>query len=319
LKWIQSLSSAVCFIVSATPAVAETSWVTLGTKGGPLPSAERSQPANALVLDNGTVILVDAGDGTAQQMARAGLRLDQVHSVFLSHMHFDHTAGVLGVISPLYQTNCGCTVTIYGPPGTQAFVNGMISLMQPFAESGFGIPGEQFPPPSSMVRVVEMVDGSTATIGSTKVTAAQNSHYSFPAGSEMDRKHKSLAYRFDLPDRSIAFTGDTGPSRAVEQLAKGADMLVTEMINVEETMNLVATHFPNMPEKEFEEMKFHQETQHLPYEEVGKLAATAGVKSVVLTHFVPSRVTPEQEAMYREAIGRHFSGHVTFARDLERF
>lgn len=73
-------------------------------------------------------------------------------------------------------------------------------------------------------------------MGGFTVTAAQNTHYSFPAGSDMDVRFKSLSCRFDLPGRSIACTGDAGPSAAVEQLAKGANLLVSGMIDVEGTV-----------------------------------------------------------------------------------
>ena len=66
-----------------------------------------------------------------------------------------------------------------------------------------------------------------------KVTAVQNSHFDFHTG-EASGKHKSYAYRFETPDRVIVFTGDTGASNAVTELAKGADVLVTETSSCEE-------------------------------------------------------------------------------------
>ena len=62
-----------------------------------------------------------------------------------------------------------------------------------------------------------------------KVTAVENTHFHFQPGSPGYGKYKSYAYRFDTPDRSVVFTGDTGPSDAVARLAKGADLLVSEM------------------------------------------------------------------------------------------
>ena len=63
----------------------------------------------------------------------------------------------------------------------------------------------------------------------------------------------------------------------------------------------------------------HQVTQHLSYEEVGRLAQTGGVKSVVLTHIVPGPVSPEQEIAYRRKIAGEYAGPVVFAEDLDRF
>ena len=67
-------------------------FVTLGTMGGPLPHAARSQPANVLVSD-GNVYVIDAGDGAAGQLAQAGIALGDVDGIFLSHLHGDHLEG----------------------------------------------------------------------------------------------------------------------------------------------------------------------------------------------------------------------------------
>ena len=67
-----------------------------------------------------------------------------------------------------------------------------------------------------------------------KVTAAENTHFHFHPGSPAYGKHKSYSYRFETPDRVIAFTGDTGESDAVTALAKDADILVSEVVSVDD-------------------------------------------------------------------------------------
>jgi ribonuclease BN (tRNA processing enzyme) len=67
-----------------------------------------------------------------------------------------------------------------------------------------------------------------------KVTAVENSHFHFAPGSPAYGKYQSYAFRFDTAFRSIVFTGDTGPSDAISALAKGADLLVSEVNSVEE-------------------------------------------------------------------------------------
>ena len=64
-----------------------------------------------------------------------------------------------------------------------------------------------------------------------KVTSVENTHFHFPPGSPGYGKYKSYAYRFDTPGRSVVFTGDTGPSEAIAELANGADLLVSEATN----------------------------------------------------------------------------------------
>src|SRR5688500_356076 len=77
-------------------------FITLGTMRGPIAHPKRSQPANALVVGQ-DVYLVDVGDGAVQRLAEAGLRLNAVKAIFISHHHFDHTGGLGAVLGLRYQ------------------------------------------------------------------------------------------------------------------------------------------------------------------------------------------------------------------------
>jgi ribonuclease BN (tRNA processing enzyme) len=302
--------------VSAPTAGAE--FITLGTQGGPLPSAERSQPANVLVRGD-DAYLVDAGDGTVQRLTGAGIRLNRVRAVFLSHLHWDHVAGLQAVLGLRYQTNAPGVLAVYGPPGTQRLVDGLVASMQPGSEAGYGIPGARRTPPEDTVRVVELRDGGRVELPGIVVTAAENSHYSFAPGSPEAERSKSLSLRFDVAGRSIVYTGDTGPSANVERLAAGADLLVSEMIDLAATIENVARNSPNMPAPQREAMVRHLAGHHLSPVQVGELASRAGVGRLVITHIVPGVMTGEQEAGYRQAIARSYRGPVEFADDLDRF
>lgn len=304
--------------VAAQPVPSADGFITLGTMGGPVPSPSRSQPANALVYQ-GKVYLVDAGDGTVQQLARAGIMLPRVRAVFISHLHADHTGGLSAVLALRNQTNQRDPITVYGPPGTRELVAGMIASMQPAARVGYGIPGQPWAPPADTVTVIELGDGERTSLEGITVTAAQNSHYDFAPGSVEDRNYKSLSFRFDLPGRSIVYTGDTGPSAAVEKLAKGADLLVSEMIDMGGTMANVARNSPDMPPQAKQQLEQHLSTHHLTPEAVGQLASRAGVKALVITHFAAGTPDPARTKGYIAEIARLYSGPVTLANDLDRF
>lgn len=309
-------------LVAVAPASAqqagEPAWITLGTMGGPIASPDRSQPANALLTPTGA-ILVDVGDGTAEQLAKAGVPLPRVHAVVLSHLHFDHTGGLAAVLGLRYQTNVPGKLAIYGPPGTRALVDGLVASMRPAAEAGYGLPGEPTTRPEDIVTVTELTDGSTADVAGVPVTAAQNSHYSFAPGSEQDRRFKSLSYRFQLPGRTIVYTGDTGPSAAVERLARGADLLVSEMIDVAATVANVRRNTPGMSPAALAGLTRHLTDHHLTARQVGELAERAKVRQVVVTHLVAPGSTPQQVEGMQADIRGAYAGKVTFANDLDKF
>jgi ribonuclease BN (tRNA processing enzyme) len=300
---------------SAQPATApaKSVWITLGTNSGPIPNAQRAEASNLLHSGDQTM-LVDVGDAVAWQAAKAGYSLANIQTVLISHLHFDHTGGLFAVLSQRYQMGVLDTLTIYGPPGTQATVDGLTAAMVP----AMGPLGVMRPlnnkPPKDTVKVVEIADGSKFSIGAVKVTAAQNAHFS---ASPQASTGLSVAYRFDLPDRSIVYTGDTGPSPSVERLAEGVDMLVSEITF---DQGVAVAHIrkqrPGLPESAYASLAPHFEKEHLMPPDAGLMAAHAHAKSVVFTH---DPLSAEEISRARGEVAQAYAGPVTFAKDLDRF
>lgn len=288
-----------------------TTWVELGTQSGPIPSGVRSEPAH-LLLSGGQAILIDCGDGASGQLAKAHVSLDQVHTILISHLHFDHTGGLFALLGMRYQGggNFAGPLTIYGPPGTRQMVDTLRQAMLPAAALA--------PQPPPDYRVIEINDGSRLSLGAVTVTAAANSHYALWTGK--GAQPVSLAYRFDTPGRSIVYTGDTGPSDKVQALAKGADLLVSEIMDADTAIAAIKRNHPKIPGVLFGFVKDHFTKEHLLADQVGQLAAGAGVKAVVLTHF-GGAVAGDQAQIQRltHQIGQSYKGPVTFANDLDRF
>jgi ribonuclease BN (tRNA processing enzyme) len=135
-------------------------------------------------------------------------------------------------------------------------------------------------------------------------------------------KHKSYSYRFETPDRVIVFTGDTGPSDAVTELAKGADLLVTGPSAFEDKKQAMINDGRWQAMTPEDQAKFvRQATQGFMTTEVaGKMATRANIKTVVLTHLCCSpRPGNDDYTPRAEEVKKHFPGQVLIAKDLMEF
>jgi len=300
---------------ASPPSARINTFITLGTAGGPVGETNRSQPANALLVGN-DLYLVDAGDGAAGQLKKAGFEVPQVKGLFISHNHFDHTGGVLAILGLRMQLVARNTLTIYGPPGTKSFIDGLLMGMELSREAAYGMPGRSW---EANVEVIELVDGSVIEFDGFTLTAAENSHFKIPEDSGAAEKAKSLSYRFDMTDRSIVYTGDTGPSKAVEELARNADVLVSEMMDIPAVVENIRNANPNMPQGQLDGIEWHFRAHHLLPRQVGEMAASAGVKHVVITHMVPNVRNESMAERYKKEIAENFGSGVDIASDLDRF
>jgi ribonuclease BN (tRNA processing enzyme) len=102
----------------------------------------------------------------------------------------------------------------------------------------------------------------------------------------------------------------------VDALAKGADLLVSEIMDPDETMARLKRERPDTPAEVVSAVAFHMHRQHMSPQDVGLMANRAGVKAVVLTHDALAR---EARPMARRQISQNFKGPVTFAEDLQVF
>jgi ribonuclease BN (tRNA processing enzyme) len=153
------------------------------------------------------------------------------------------------------------------------------------------------------------------------VTAVENTHFHFPTGSPPFGKYHSFSYRFDTPGRSVVFTSDTGPSAAVTDLAKGADLLVTEVGNPDDVVELYKRNGVWQTKTPAEQEGFvkHMKEEHVTPEDVGRLAAIAGIKTVVMTHLGPTFDPNDDYQRYVDEAKKYFSGTLVLAEDLMRF
>jgi ribonuclease BN (tRNA processing enzyme) len=120
----------------------------------------------------------------------------------------------------------------------------------------------------------------------------------------------ALAYRFDAADRSIVISGDTAYSESLIKLAQGADVLVHEVMYLPAVDRIVA-RFPTVTT-----LKSHLLASHTSAEDAGRVAQAAGVKQLVLSHFVPPDDPTITDQMWLDAARTHFRGPVIVGKDL---
>jgi ribonuclease BN (tRNA processing enzyme) len=110
----------------------------------------------------------------------------------------------------------------------------------------------------------------------------------------------SFAYRFDSHDRSIVVSGDTRRSDALVRLARGADVLVHEVV-----------YLPAI-----DRLKESIISHHTSVEDAGRVAEQAGVKTLVLSHFVPPDDAAVTDQMWIDAAGSTYKGRIVVGKDL---
>jgi ribonuclease BN (tRNA processing enzyme) len=296
-----------------------TRLILLGTGGGPILRKLRSQPANLLIV-NGAPYLVDAGDGVVRQLAMAGVQPADVRTIFITHHHMDHNAG-LGALMSYTWSEDGTRdpritppVQIYGPPSTTYLVGVALDYLS-VSERIFRSEMPMAPTANRFIGHDITAGGLVYQDANVRVTAIENTHFHIPPSAPDFGKDKSFSYRFDTADRSVVFTGDTGPCEALTQLAAGADVLVSEVVDLDATAKYLS-HGLTLPPDTLAALRFHMSQEHLTPEAIGQMAAKAHVKTVILTHFTPGLDDETDPTGYVAGVRKYFSGTVIAGRDL---
>jgi len=307
------------FALTSRDAHAEsgTTLITLGTAGGPLPRAERAQSSNLLVV-NGTLYVIDAGDGLTRRIVQAGYDFRKVGKIFITHPHSDHDNGLATLINSEWEYQRAEPVDIYGG-GVEALVKGALDYLTPNADIRWAEGKRR--PMADTFHGHDIGPGVVYQDSNVKVTAVENTHFNFLPGMPGFGKYRSYSYRFETPGRVVFFTGDTGPSDAVVELAKGADLYVTETTSADDVIALFKKSgaWDAKTPSEQEGFVRHMNEEHVSPEQIGKMATKAGVKAVVMTHLGPTVDPKDDYHRYVDEAKKYYSGPITLAKDLMKF
>ncbi len=276
-----------------------TRLILLGTGGGPRPKKENNATAQVIVV-NDALYVVDCGDGVARQLVLAGLSLDKLRHVFVTHHHSDHNADYGNLLLLSSASGLRTRVDTWGPPPIEKMTR-LFFEMNAY-DIDIRIADEGRVPLVPLIHVHELTaPGPVMQDENVKVRSALVDHpLVVPA----------LAYRFDTEDRSIVISGDTRWSDNLIELARGADVLVHEALFLPAVDRLVArVQYASTLRK-------HLLASHTSVEDCGRVAAAAGVKTLVLSHFVPADDPMVTEEIWRDAARQHYRGEIIVGRDL---
>ncbi|MBI2371080.1 MAG: MBL fold metallo-hydrolase [Deltaproteobacteria bacterium] len=243
--------------------------IAIGT-GTAIPSARRGAPC-LLVRVGGAQVLFDCGAGSLRTLAGLGVSPLAITHLYFTHLHPDHTGDLVPLLfalrNPDWRREAPLRVT--GPVGFLSFFGHL--------EAAYG----HWVAPSSYELAVDEWAGGIRAFGAWQLRAAPVRHLAH-----------SLAYRVEAEGRAVAFTGDTDYCASIVELARGADLLVSEC------------SFP-------EGMKVEG---HLTPSLAGRIAAEAGCPRLLLTHFYP----PCDATEILEPCRQVFAGEVQVAEDGTR-
>ncbi|GAU69969.1 ribonuclease BN [Streptomyces sp. NBRC 110611] len=280
-----------------------------------MPTRHRNHNGYLLRWD-GQGLLFDPGEGTQRQMLRAGVAAHDLDRICITHFHGDHSLGLAGVIQRINLDRVPHPVTAHYPASGERFFERLryatayretVRLVQrPVAVDGVLERSKAYvleahklshPVESFGYRLVEpdsrrMLPERLAERGIGGPDVGRLQRLGELNGVTVDEVSERR------PGQRFAFVMDTRLCAAVHTLAEGADMLVIESTFLDEDVRLAEDH------------------GHLTAGQAAEVAARAGVRHLVLTHFSQRYDDPGE--FERQARAAGFTGELTIARDLLR-
>ena len=275
--------------------------VLLGS-GGPKPDPNRQ--GSGLVINFGDdTLLFDAGRGVSTQLVRAGFAPQQINPIFITHHHFDHIGNLGDVILSAWNNGRTEPLQIIGPKDTIDIVAALLDQVYRrdinFRLTEAALSEAKLVDVRQMVQVRDIEPGLVYDQSPWRVFADEVDHGHGLGISRAD--WPCLGYRVEAAGKVVAISGDTVACAGLDRLAQGADLLVqccylagAEITDTDSA--LIARHI------------LADSTQ------VGKIAARAGVKKLILTHF-----RQKSEALMdrlAEDVRQDYSGELYLGQDL---
>lgn len=297
--------------------------VTLGTAGGPkwwrAPGAEsRTGIATAVVVGN-TFYLVDCGHGVGRRISEAGLDLQDLRGIFITHLHSDHTVDLASMaIFGLYELldRVDDPVKIIGPGN-----RGVLPDPSPRAEVPPTPLAPHLPTPGTRQMFEQLMYAHATDLNDRIIDSLRPSPFDLFDASDIELPEgtgyhpnenptpvmepfqiyqddlvtvtailvehppiaPAFAFRFDTEHGSVTISGDTTYTENLVTLAEGTDLLLHEAID----FDWVESVYADKTDDASRAARDHHYKSHTSVRDAAKAATEAGAKQLALHHLVP--------------------------------
>lgn len=295
------ITSGLCSIASAanrSPCQDSGLGLQILGSGGPIADDARASTGYLVWIDGESRYLVDAGGGVFLRFAEAGGDFTELDLIAISHFHADHSADLPALLKSGYFAKRQRKLPVSGPAGAPPFPGlneylgaildrdaGAYGYLSGYLDGSAGLPElHQIEARLGAGTTISILDSASTN---SRVDAMYVPHGIVPA----------LAYRVQIGDKSIVFSGDqNGSDPRFVEFAKNADLLVMHMPVPEGTTGV-------------------GRKLHAPPGVIGEIAAKAEVDTLVLSHFMARslRDLEQNVALIRSV----FTGPVLIANDLD--
>jgi ribonuclease Z len=267
--------------------------VLLGT-GCPPPNPKRRGPATLLEL-GAERFLVDAGSGAGIQLVQAGIRPYDWPRVLITHQHSDHVIDLGHLLITRWIVGQNEPFEVWGPAGTRRQMDKLLDYLDWDIEVRRGHMRSRRPP---AVRVTEIEEGRVLEAGGVTVSAFLVDH---------GPVRPAFGYCFEGGGRTVVVSGDTRPSENLMRRSRDADCLIHECCETAKTSWYPGCGWPSLEEKIKDLSSYHTQPP-----DIGRVAAGARARKLVITHMMPGSEAAELQA----AAARHYEGPVVVGDDL---
>ncbi|WP_370227914.1 MBL fold metallo-hydrolase [Cognatishimia sp.] len=271
----------------------------LGTKGGPAVRPGSSLPTSNLLCLDGQTIVVDCALGVTKGLIDQGMQLRDLSLIFISHLHSDHYLELGPLLHTSWTSGLKTQVNVYGPAGLDAYWDGFLASME--ADIDLRIEDEGRPDLRDLVTFHTIDAGHVMGQGDIAVSAIRTAHPPLV---------DCFAFSFKTARNHIVFSGDTAPIQALEDFARGADLLIHEAM-LEAALPALLERVGNGSDR----LLTHWLRSHSFAHDAARTAAKAGAKRLALSHLIPSDDPTFGPKDWQEACAGHYDGELIVGRD----